>query len=130
LNPFLTLKRHAEEDEAERRLCDNVEPLVMKLERGINCFTEPEFTWLVKYMLPEGERERAHREQKFCVGEITIARMIGDLVTLSQLAKETGEGQRNLWNWVSRVGIPFVKRGNRKLYNRAELVAALEKRVA
>jgi hypothetical protein len=130
VNPFLTLKRHAEEDEDERKLCKNVEPLVMRLERGINCFTEPEFTWLAKYMLPEDERDRAHREQKFCVGEITIARVIGELITVSDLAKETGVPRTTLTDWVVNSGIMPVKRGCKKLYNRAELVAVLTERAA
>jgi hypothetical protein len=130
VNPFLTLKRHAEEDEDERKLCKNVEPLVMRLERGINCFTEPEFTWLAKYMLPEDERERARQDGKFSVGEIVVARSTGRLLTVSEIAREINVPRPTVWVWVSKSKVRPVKSKSGKRYDLAQLASFLLRRSA
>lgn len=130
MNPYLTLKRHADEDEAERELCATAEPLVKKLERGLNCFSEDQFRALVGYLLPEEARVDADRAGKFDMGPITIARIDGRLVSLSDLARETGILRTTLWHRVNKLNLRYVSRDGRKLYDIKDLATVLLKRSA
>jgi excisionase family DNA binding protein len=130
LNPYLTLRRHADEDDAERRLCERVEPLLLHMDRGLNCFSDPEFGWLVDYFVPDGERAKAEAVGRFAVGEIIVTRLTDGLVSVTEVARQTGVHYLTIWRVVKKSGIKHHKHGRKKLYDLRELTSVLFKLTA
>jgi hypothetical protein len=126
--------RHSLEDYDREKLDRRVEPLLFLIREGRNWFMPRQFSDLCLYLLNEQQVAYALDTGRFVIGGSEVIRTEhvdeSRLVTLSALAKMSGVQQRTLWNRISKAGIPFIRRGNKKLYNIDELRLFLERSCA
>jgi hypothetical protein len=122
-------KNLAKEDSTNRRIANRAEVLAAGLKDGANWFESGDYSALARYLLEGFKVEAAIDAGTFKIGQLEIIRWDGvsreQLVTISELARMTGIAYSTLYPQVTNTRLPYMVRGNKKLYSLAQLRAYL-----
>jgi hypothetical protein len=126
--------RHSLENYDREKLERRVEPLLFLIREGRNWFMPRQFSDLCLYLLNEQQLAFALDTGRFIVGDAEVIRTKhvdeSRLVTLGALSKMTGVARRTLVDMAARCSVPFIRRGNQKLFNIDEMRLYLAERCA
>jgi hypothetical protein len=115
--------RHALEDREEQTLLEKAATVVARLDLGRNHLEPDDFVLAARFFLSGKKLDEAVECGSFRVkGRIEIVRVrSGAMITVSEIARQSGLPQKTVWRWVTNANLPFTIRGRQKLYNIQDL---------
>jgi len=117
--------RHSVEDFDLKKLERRAEPLVLLIKPGRNWFMPRQFMDLCLYLLNEQQIAYALDSGRFVMGgaEVIRTKHVDEarLITLGALSKLTGVPRRTLVDLAARCQVPFIRRGQKKLFHIDEI---------